>query len=350
MRRIGSALLAVSMLVGCGAGSEAGTTPSESGSTTPSAEQQQQAPLLTTTNVDVATECTGILEFANTASYTLLDRYLPSNVVTNIVNRRATAPFTSLADLSSVPLVGPARLKQLEGGARTLDFIDADCVGIMDGIAISHDDQDAIVALVNSISDSELHDVLPNAWNGAVNLLNARNAHPFTTAQQIADTAGIGDVSFRNIRNSATLSRPLEALFAAINAVSSNGDYGATALRHFDWWNIAIQDHHYRDSKECFGLEPSSVPYGATIRPNLATAAEVRAAVESAYHYARGETKIPDAVRDAGLANLDALTQGRSFKGCILTYENDPWSRNTVHIYVDTTNGFSVMTETWWAE
>lgn len=346
MRRLGSALLAVSMLVGCGAGSEAGTSP-ESGSSTPSAEQQQQAPILTQTNVDVAIECSGILEFANTASYSLLDRYLPSNVVTNIVNRRATAPFTSLADLSSVPLVGPTRLKQLEGGARTMDFIDADCVGILDGIAISHDDQTAIVNLVNTIDDSELHDVLPNAWTGAVNLLNAR---PFTTAQQIADTAGIGDVSFRNIRNSATLSRPLEALFAAINAVPSNGDYGATALRHFDWWNIAIQNHYYRDSKECFGLEPTSVPYGATIRPNLANAAEVRAAVENAYHYARGETNIPDAVRDAGLANLDALTQGRTFKGCVLTYENDPWSRNTVHIYVDTQNGFSVMTETWWAE
>ncbi|QAT81931.1 putative lipoprotein [Corallococcus coralloides] len=346
MRRLGSALLAVSMLVGCGAGSEAGTSP-ESGSTTPSAEQQQQAPILTTTNVDVATECSGILEFANTASYSLLDLYLPSNVVTNIVNRRATAPFTSLADLSSVPLVGPTRLKQLEGGARTMDFIDADCVGIMDGIAISRDDQTAIVALVNSIDDSELHDVLPDAWNGAVNLLNTR---PFTTAQQIADTAGIGDVSFRNIRNSATLSRPLEALFSAINAIPSNGSYGATTLRHFDWWNIASAGHYYRDDKTCFGLEPSSVPYGASIRPNLADAAEVRAEVQRAFNYVGGNTKVSATVRDAGFANLDALTQGRSFKGCIITFENDPWSRNTVHIYVDTVNGFSVMTETWWAE
>ncbi|WP_375755925.1 hypothetical protein [Corallococcus exercitus] len=345
MRRLGTALLAVSMLAACGPGTQA-ETPPESAPSTPAVEQQQ-APILTQTNVDVAIECSGILEFANTASYSLLDRYLPSNVVTNIVNRRATALFTSLADLSTVPLVGPARLKQLEGGARTMDFIDADCVGILDGIAISRDDQTAIVALVNSIDDSELHDVLPDAWNGAVNLLNTR---PFTTAQQIADTAGIGDVGFRNIRNSATLSRPLEALFSAINAIPGNGSYGATALRHFDWWNIAIQNHRYRDQKICFGLEPSSVPYGATIRPNLADAAEVRDAVESAIGYVNGDTLIPAPVRTAGLANLDALTQGRSFKGCILTYENDPWSRNTVHIFVDTVNGFSVMTETWWAE
>ncbi|MFB1483465.1 hypothetical protein [Corallococcus sp. RDP092CA] len=346
MRRLGSALLAVSMLVGCGAGSEAGTTP-ESGSPTPSTEQQP-APLLTTTNVDVAAECTGILEFANTASYALLDRYLPSNVVTNIVNRRATAPFTSLADLSSVPLVGPARLKQLEGGARTLDYIDADCVGIMDGLAISHDDQDAIVALVNSIDDSELHDVLPDAWNGAVNLLNAR---PFTTAQQIADTAGIGEVSFRNIRNSATLSRPLEALFTAINAIPSNGAQGATVKRHFDWWNVVLEAQHYRNGKECFGLEPSSTPSGAKVRPNLADAAEVRSAVANAFSYVHGNDHVSTEVRDAGFANLDALTQGRSFKGCIVSYELEgSVGGGTIRIYVDTVSGFSVMTETWWAE
>ncbi|WP_171439222.1 hypothetical protein [Corallococcus exercitus] len=345
MRRLGTALLAVSMLAGCGPGTQA-ETPPESAPTTPAVEQQQ-APILTQTNVDVAAECYGIIDFANTASYSILDRYLPSNVVTNIVNRRATAPFTSLADLSTVPLVGPARLKQLEGGARTLDYIDADCVGILDGIAISHDDQTAIVALVNSIDDSELHDVLPDAWNGAVNLLNAR---PFTTAQQISDTAGIGDVSFRNIRNSATLSRPLEALFAAVNAIPSNGSYGATTLRHFDWWNIASAGHAYRDDKTCFGLEPSSVPSGAAIRPNLANAAEVRAAVENAVAYVNGNALIPASVRTAGFANLDSLIAGRSFKGCIITYENDPWSRNNVHIYVDTVTGFSVMTETWWAE
>jgi hypothetical protein len=341
MRRLGSALIAMGLLAGCGP--EAAPTP-DSTETTPSVAQQQ-APILTETNVDVAAECYGIIDFANQASFRTLDAYLPSNVANNIISRR---PFTSLAQLSAVPLVGPARLKQLEGGARTLDYIDADCVGILDGLAISRDDQTAIVALVNRIDDSELHDVLPDAWNGAVNLLNTR---PFTTAQQIADTAGIGDVSFRNIRNSATLSRPLEALFSAINAVPGNGSYGATALRHFDWWNIAIEGHRYREQKECFGLEPNSVPYGATVRPNLATAAEVRAEVERTVQYVDwNNTRIPASVRAAGLANLDTLTAGRSFKGCIISFSDDPWSAHHVSIFVDTKNGFSVMTETWWAE
>ena len=214
LRRLSSTLLAASMFAGCG-GME--TAPS-SEPVAPSSVETQQAPILTTTDVDVAPECQGILTFVNTSTYATLDQFLPSNVVTNLVNRRATAPFTSLADLSSVPLVGETRLKQIEGGARTRAFIDADCTGIFDGIALSHDDAAAIVSLVNTIDDSELHDVLPDAWNGAANLLNLR---PFTTVQAISNVTGIGDVSFRNIRNSATLSRPFEALATALNAIRS---------------------------------------------------------------------------------------------------------------------------------
>ncbi|MFP2910813.1 hypothetical protein ACLESD_38410 [Pyxidicoccus sp. 3LFB2] len=344
MRRLGSAFLAVSMFAGCG-GLE--TEPSPEPLASPSIESQQ-SPILTTTDVDVAPECEGILVFANTASYQTLDRFLPSNVVTNLVNRRATAPFTSLADLSSVPLVAEARLKQLEGGARTLDYIDADCTGIFDGLAISHDDAAAIVSLVNTIDDSELHDVLPDAWNGAANLLNLR---PFTSAQAISNVAGIGEVSFRNIRNSATLSRPFEALAAALSAIPSNGSYGAQMKRHFDWWNEVTAQHGYsQNGPTCFGLEPSSVPSGASIRPYLANAAEVRAEVVSTLNYVNASSKLPSSVISAGLANLDARIAGRTFKGCIFSYADDPWSSHSVAIFVDTVNGFSVMTETWWAE
>ncbi len=344
MRRLGSALIAVSVFAGCG-GLE--TEPSSEPLASPSIESQQ-SPILTTTDVDVAPECEGILVFVNTVSYRTLDAYLPSNVATNIVNRRATAPFTSLADLSSVPLVGEARLKQIEGGARTLDYIDADCTGIFDGLAISHDDAAAIVSLVNTIDDSELHDVLPDAWNGAANLLNLR---PFTSAQAISNVAGIGEVSFRNIRNSATLSRPFEALATAFNAIPSNGSYGAQLRRHFDWWNEVTARHDYsRGGPTCFGLEPSSVPSGATIRPYLANAAEVRAEVDATLDYVDADTRLAPSVISAGLANLDARIAGRSFKGCIFTYADDPWSSHTVSIFVDTVNGFSVLTETWWAE
>ncbi|RKG77268.1 hypothetical protein [Corallococcus terminator] len=343
MRRLGSALLAVSMFAGCG-GLE--TEPSPESLTSPSFEAQQ-API-TTTNVDVAPECTGIITFVNTASFQTLDAYLPSNVATNLVSRRSTALFTSLADVSSVNLVGETRLKQIEQGARATGAIGSSCVGIFDGLAISTSDAAAIVSLVNTIPDSELHDVLPDAWNGAANLLNLR---PFTTAQAISNVTGIGDVSFRSIRNAATLSRPFEALASALNAIPSNGSHGAQLKRHFDWWDEVTAYHGYsQGGPTCFGLEPSSVPSGAAIRPNLANAAEVRAAVVNTINYVNGNTLISASVRNAGLANLDALSAGRSFKGCIFSYSDDPWSRHNVSIFVDTVNGFSVFTETWWAE
>ena len=100
----------------------------------------------------------------------------------------------------------------------------------------------------------------------------------------------------------------------------------------------------------CFGLEPSSVPYGATVRPNLADAAEVRAEVVSTVNTANRYNQIPSSVVSAGLANLDTLIAGRSFKGCYFSYANDPWSGHNVAIFVDTVNGFSVMTDTYWVE
>ncbi|MCY1030302.1 hypothetical protein OV207_02455 [Corallococcus sp. BB11-1] len=331
------------MFAGCG-GLE--TEPSPESLTSPSFESQQ-API-TTTDVDVAPECKGIITFVNTATFQTLDAYLPSNVATNLVNRRATALFTSLADVSSVSLVGETRLKQLEQGARATGAINSTCVGIFDGVALSTSDAAAIVSLVNTIDDSELHDVLPDAWNGAVNLLNQR---PFTTAQAISNVTGIGEVGFRNIRNAATLSRPFETLVTAFNALSSNGSSGAVLKRHFDWWNEAsISSGYVPGNKVCFGLEPSSVPWDAAIRPNLANAAEVNAEVESTLAYVNAQGRISTSVYNNGLANLKARTAGRTFKGCIFSYANDPWSSNSVSIFVDTVNGFSVFTKTWWAE
>lgn len=335
MRRLGQALLAVSLLAGCGTELEPSSEPIA----------QQQAPL-TSTDVDVAPECQGILGFANTASFQTLDAYLPSDVATNLVTRRTSSPFVSLADVSSVPLVGPARLQQLAGGARTEGLIGPSCVGIMDGLAISTDDDAAIVALVNTISDSELHDVLPDAWNGAVNLLTLR---PFTSAQAISNVAGIGEVSLRNIRNSATLSRPFEALIDAVNAVP-DGHTGVIMARHFDWWQYVTTNGRYGSWLECFGLEPNSVPSGASIRPYLADAAEVRAEVLSTVSTANRNNQISSSVVSAGLANLDALITGRSFKGCYFSYANDPWSGHNAAIFVDTVNGFSVLSETYWSE
>ncbi|OJH40054.1 hypothetical protein [Cystobacter ferrugineus] len=338
MHRLGQTLLAVSLFAGCG-GTELEP------STGPIV--QQRAPL-TTTDVDVAPECQGLIDFVNTASFQTLDVYLPSDVANNLVTRRALSPFTSLADVASVRLVGPTRLAQIEGGAREEEFIGPNCVGILDGLAVSTDDAAAIVSLVNSISDSELHDVLPYAWNGAVNLLNQR---PFTSARDISNVAGISEVSLRNIRNAATLSRPLEALIDTVNALPNKDLYGASMARHFDWWQIVTTRGSYGVNRlECFGLEPSSVPYGATVREGLADAEEVRDEVIDTLNLANRNKEIPQSVIDAGLANLDALTEGRSFKGCYFSYSDDPWSGNNVAIFVDTENGFSLLTETYWSE
>ncbi|HZI15967.1 MAG TPA: hypothetical protein VE153_36710 [Myxococcus sp.] len=342
MRRLGSALLAAGLFAGCGG---ADTEPS-SESPDSSSLERQQAPL-TTSDVDVAPECHGIINFANYATFMTLDLYLPSDVATRMVNQRAVTPFTSLASVSAIYGMGPARLKQLEGGARAQGYIGASCVGIMDAIAVSADDDAAIVALVNSVSSSELHDILPDAWNGAEALLTSR---PFTSTQAISNMSGIGDVSLRNIRNSATLSRPFEALVNALNAQPSNGSYGASMARHFDWWETVMTGGAYGRWLECFGLEPRSTPYEASVRPYLADAAEVRAEVLSTLNYGGAINNIPASVVSAGLENLNALTAGRQFKGCYYTFENDPWSRNNVAVFVDTVSGFSVMTETWWAE
>jgi hypothetical protein len=340
MRRLGSAVLAVSLFAGCGG---IDTEPSSEPS---SSLEQQEAPL-TTSDVDVAPECHGIINFANNATFMTLDLYLPSDVVTRMVNQRAVTPFTSLASVSAVYGMGPARLKQLEGGARAQGYIGASCVGIMDAIAVSTDDSAAMVSLVNSISSSELHDIMPDAWNGAEALLNSR---PFTSAQAISDVAGVGDVSLRSIRNAATLSRPFEALIAALNAQTGNGSYGADMARHFDWWAEVKTGGGYGNWVECFGLEPRSTPYEASVRPYLADAAEVRAEVMNTLNYAGAINNIPASVVSAGLENLNALTAGRQFKGCYRSYSNDPWSSNSIAVFVDVETGFSVFTRTWWAE
>ncbi|NMO16941.1 hypothetical protein HPC49_24830 [Pyxidicoccus fallax] len=341
MRQLGSTLLALSMLAGCG------SADFESSSESPSTGSQQAA--LTSTDVDVAPECQGIITFVNGASFATLDAYLPSDVVTRLVAQRATAPFATLAQVSAVQGMGPARLEQLEGGARAQSYIGPSCVGIMDSIAVSADDDAAIVSLVNSVSSTELHDILPSAWNGAEALLGLR---PFTSAQAIADVGGIGDSSLRSLRNAATLSRPFDTLVDAVRALPNNGNYGVTLARHFDWWNIVTTNGTYNHQLVCFGLEPNSVPYYAEVRDGLATPQDVRDAVAGTVAAANADANgaIPASVISAGLANLHALTEGRLFKGCEFSYSNDPWSNNSIYIFVDNKNGFGVITGSWWAE
>ncbi len=336
-----AAIFSVS-LVAAGCGPEPVESPAGE-----SASVDRARAALTEQDVDFAPECAGVLTFVNNASFATLDLYLPSNAAQNIVDRRATSPIASIADLSGIALVGAARLEQIYGGARAEGFTGASCVGILDELAYSSDDDAAMVALVNGISSTELHDILPYAWNGGANLLNLR---PFASARAIAGTPGINAVSFRNVRNAATLSRPLETLIDAVNAVPG-GNNGARMDRHFDWYTFIHTHGHYQlGGFTCFGIDAEDVPGGAVIRPNLADAAEVRAEVAATASYANYNGQIPAAVVSAGLANLDARTAGRSFKGCYFGYADDPWSGNSVAFFVDVVNGFSVLTETYWVE
>jgi hypothetical protein len=121
--------------------------------------------------------------------------------------------------------------------------------------------------------------------------------------------------------------------------------------RHFNWYQIVTNEYRYRlNGMECFGIDPDILPNGTSIRPNLANAAEVRADVVDAVSYANRSGQLPSSVVATGLANLDARIAGRSFKGCYISYSNDPWSGNNIAFFVDTVSGFSVLTETYWSE
>lgn len=308
---------------------------------TPEEVAQVQASL-TATDVDVAPECAGYMTFVNTASYDTLHLYVPSNVALNIISAR---PMAALADLIAVDQVGPTRLQTLYNASIAQGFLNAStCVGLYDNLLVSADDAAATVSLVNGISDQEMHDILPYAWNGAVNLLAGR---PFTTVAQISNTSGIGAVSMRNLRNAATLSRPFEQLAAAVNGVHGQ----ARLLRHFDWYQELMNANYaYRlTGMTCFGVDPSLLPNGAEIRSNLADATEVYDAASYTVTYANYFAN-PDIDGTAGLANLQSVTAGKSFFGCSIEYANDPWSGHTIRFFVDQVAGVEVLAETWWVE
>jgi hypothetical protein len=142
----------------------------------------------------------------------------------------------------------------------------------------------------------------------------------------------------------------LAELITSVNALPKTNN-GATIARHFDWYQIVTEQYRYQlNGMECFGIDPAILPNGASIRPNLANAAEVRADVVGAVSFANRYGQIPSSVVANGVANLDARIEGRSFKGCYISYANDPWSGNNLAFFVDTVSGFSVLTETYWSE
>jgi hypothetical protein len=151
---------------------------------------------------DTAPECAGFLTYANTATYPALDAYLPSNVAQAIIDTRAALPFDSVASVVAVNGVAEVRLQQILSAARADALVGASCSGIYDQIAISAGEADAIVALVNTASTDELHDILAFLINHTVvdTLVATR---PYANTGAVAATSGVGPAVFRALRNAA---------------------------------------------------------------------------------------------------------------------------------------------------
>jgi len=301
-----------------------------------------QSQLATTGDTDLAADCAGVLTFVNTASFATLDGFLPSNVAQGIVTRRASAPFVSIADLSSVSGIAEARLHQIGEAARTSGAIGASCAGVYEELAVSADDGAAMLAFVNTAATESVIDSLRSAQAETIGpaLVAAR---PFTTLEQLAAQSGIGPASFRGIRDAAVIG-PFDQLVAAVNATPSE----VTIRTGFEPIEALFpQIYGQRSEPICFGMPADIVAQaGGTLRPNLADGAEVLSRVTTAVASA-GQLPFSSA---PGLADLAAQVAGQQFYGCSLGYQPNPWCGLDRSFYVNTVTGYRVFVETGWCE
>lgn len=308
----------------------------------PAALASTTSDLLTTDDTDVAVECEGIISYINWASYDELEYYLPNSVTLAILDRRAVTPFVDLADISSVSGIAQARLVQITGRAYTFDFIDADCAGVYEELAVSYDDRAAILAYVNSASQAALEDVVRFEKHTVAPLIVA--ARPITSLQQLVDIYGIGPSTFRALRDAA-IESPFDELAGRASATGED----VTIRTDFDWFATLYQQPGQPTHATCFGIAPSIVDdiYGA-VRPTLADGDEVLDDVSGAIAIADRFGEVGDAT--AGLADLAAQVDGQSFFGCYLNFAPDPWSGINRAFFVNTVTGYRVFTETRWSE
>jgi DNA uptake protein ComE-like DNA-binding protein len=313
-----------------------------SGCVSPAATSEIQSNVLTTGDTDLAADCAGVLDFVNGASLATLDAYLPSNVAQAIAARRASAPFVSIADLSSVSGIAEARLRQIGEAARTTGYIDATCAGVYQELAVSADDAAAMLTFVNTAATEDVIDSLRSSQAETVGPAVVA-ARPFTSLDQLAAQSGIGPASFRGIRDAAVIG-PFDELVTAVNATPT----AVTLRTGFDPIEALYPDAYgQRSAPICFGMPAQIVAdAGGTMRPNLADAAEVMARITSAVASA-GPLPISSA---PGLADLAAQVAGQSFYGCSLSYQPNPWCGLDRSFYVNTVTGYRVFAETGWCE
>lgn len=298
--------------------------------------------VLTTDDTDLPVECAGIITYVNGASFAELDSYLPATVAQALVDRRTQSPFVDLADVSSVSGIAQARLAQLTARARTLDFIDADCAGVYEELAVSYDDAVAILDYANGASAAELEDVVRFEKHTVVPVILA--ARPIATLQQLVDLYGIGPSTFRALRDAAIVS-PFDDLAARVNAVHRD----VTITTDFDWFATLYDMPGQPTHLTCFGIASSLVTgLGGVVRPSLADGDEVLARASSAVSFADRYHEVGDT--SVGLADLAAQVDGATFFGCDQGFAPDPWSGVNRSFYVNTVTGYRVRVETRWSE
>lgn len=298
--------------------------------------------VLTKGDTDVPAECQGIITYVNTASLAALDAYLPSNVASGIVARRATRAFFDLIDLSSVSGVAQARLSQIAEAARAAGKIGPACVGVYEELGVSADDKTAILAYINTANPGELEQVVRYQAENTVPAILA--ARPYTSLQALADTSGVALETFRSIRDAA-IDSPFDVMADSINATRTD----STLTTAFDVFDTLLEQPGRPRSLICFGIDPDLVAsFGGTLRSNLADAAEVVSEVSSDVSWANRYGQIAGV--PAGLADLNSLVAGQTFAGCHLSFEPDPWSGVNRSFFVNTRTGYRILTEVRWSE
>lgn len=289
---------------------------------------------------DTAAACAGLLTYVNGAPFAALDAYLPSNVAQNLVSARAVHPFDSVASIVAVNGVAEVRLQQLVTAARINSDLGPTCSGVYDQIATSRDEASAIVAFLNEASREELRGVLAYLINEAV-VDNLRARRPFASAAAVAETVGVGPAVFRTLRNAATRYRPYEQLVDAVNA-STRPYFEVRIDRHFEWLPLVSGAQGFR-YMSCFGIAPALLPQGAVDRPTLAGGNEVVENFAEAVALADWQgTTLPIDPHPA-YGDLEHRTLNRSFFGCYIGYQPDPWTYDRQTFYVDTATGESLL-------
>jgi uncharacterized protein YdbL (DUF1318 family) len=297
---------------------------------------------------DVAPQCHGFLDYANTATFAALDAYLPSDVAQGIVNARASQPFSSVASVVAVNGVAEARLQQILAAARTAGSVGASCSGIYDQVAVSTAEATAIVDFVNQASREEIRGALSFLINQTVaDTLTA--TRPFAGVGAVSSTSGVGPATFRALRNAATSFRPFEQLVDAVNQID-HPDAQIRLDQHFDWRPlVATSQGDAVSSMECFGIDPALLPPGATLRPTLADSDEVLGTVTAAVTTANQLEEL-SVDPTPGLTDLGARTAGHTSFGCFINYHPNPWQYDTKTFFVDEQTGASVLIDQHYVE